>query len=220
MRRAPEMARVPCGALHRHMVTALAYGLTTTMKARTVRRRRRMRVVRSNAGHTGHRAISRTSYEHKRSWPLLKVPVRAQRWNYDTQPTIYVSHEPHVAAAEKLGHLAASATLRSARAFWSTTPATDEVLVLSFKPDLFCARIVDLSARSDIADFLGPDYTPSQSLAADLIASDDITALRAPSAEFWPDLHLNEAYFVTVGRQPRQEDFPPTAEHGWYRGAP
>jgi len=164
------------------------------------------------------RAISQTSYEHKRFWPLLDLPVKAQRWNRETQPTIYASHEPQVAAAEKLGHLAASATLSSARGFWSSMPVTHEVLVLSFKPDVFCANLADLSSRPDILDLLGPDYGPSQTLAADLIASNSITAIRAPSAELLPDVHSNEAYFVMVGSQPQRADFPLTSEHGWYEG--
>jgi hypothetical protein len=165
-----------------------------------------------------YRAISRTSYEQKRFWPLLDVPVKPQRWNRETQPTIYASHEPQVAAAEKLGHLATSTTLSSARRFWGSMPVTHEVLVLSFKPDVFCANLADLSSRPDIRDLLGPDYGPSQTLAADLIANNSVTAIRAPSAELWPDLHSNEAYFVMVGSQPHRDVFPTTTEHGWYKG--
>jgi hypothetical protein len=77
---------------------------------------------------------------------------------------------------------------------------------------------MDLMGRADIADYLGPGYRPSQALAEELIARDQITALRSPSAEFWPDVETNETYFVMVGAQPRREDFPDTQEDGWYVG--
>jgi len=69
-----------------------------------------------------YRAISRASHKHGRLWPSLAVPVKPQRWNREDQPTIYASHEPEVAAAEKLPILATSPTLRTARAFWSAVP--------------------------------------------------------------------------------------------------
>ena len=142
-----------------------------------------------------------------------------QRWNGESQPTIYASHEPEVAAAEKLGHLAKSGTLGSARAFWSDAPATDEVFVVSFDPGVFRARLADLSALPDIGDFLTPNYEASQDMAAVLIAN-MMTAIRVPSAEFWPEVRLNEAYFVTLAGQPTAVDFPPVTDHGIYKGAP
>jgi hypothetical protein len=147
------------------------------------------------------------------------LPVKPQRWNREDQPTIYASHDPEVAAAEKLRHLAASITLRSVRAYWSTAPATDEVFVLSFEPAVFRTNLIDLSGLQAIADYLTPDHEASQELGAVLIAS-GVTALRVPSAEFWPHVRLNEVYFVTLAGQPRPADFPPVSVHGWYKGAP
>ena len=120
-----------------------------------------------------------------RRWPSLDVPVKPQRWNGEAQPTIYASLEPEVAAAEKLGHLASSGTLASARAFWGSAPAIHEVLVVSFVPDLFRTSLVDLSGLPDIGDFLTPNLTASQEVAAVLVAS-GATALRVPSAVFGP----------------------------------
>lgn len=40
----------------------------------------------------------------------------------------------------------------------------------------------------------------------------------APSAEFWPDMRLNEAHFVALAGQPQLADFPAVAEHGWFKG--
>jgi RES domain len=150
---------------------------------------------------------------------MLEVPVPPQRWNDAHQPTIYASHEPHVAAAEKLGQLARSPTLRSARAFWSTAPATDEVFILSFDPSVFRASLVDLTQPPDIGDFMTPDYSPSQGFAINLLAI-GMTALRAPSSVFWPDVHLNEAYYVTLAGQPQRGDFPAVHEYGSFKGEP
>jgi hypothetical protein len=166
-----------------------------------------------------YRAISRVSHEAGRYWPSLEVPVVPQRWNRENQPTIYASHEPHVAAAEKLGQLSRSPTLGSARSFWSSAPATDEVFILSFDPAVFRASLADLTGLPDIGDFLTPDYTASQELGSILLAN-RMTALRAPSAVFWPDVHLNEAYFVTLARQPQRGQFPPVQEHGSFKAGP
>jgi hypothetical protein len=165
-----------------------------------------------------YRAISRASHDLQRHWPRLDLPVAPQRWNGPDQPTIYASHDPEVAAAEKLRHLATSATLRTARAFWSTRPATDEVFILSFDPAVFRAQLADLMNMPDIGDYLTPDYTPSQELAAVLLASGN-TALRAPSAEFWPDVRYNEAYFVTLAGQAQRGEFPTVEEHGSFKGS-
>ncbi len=166
-----------------------------------------------------YRAISRVSHDNRRYWPTLDVPVAPQRWNREDQPTIYASREPQVAAAEKLGQLSRSPTLRSARAFWSIAPATDEVFILSFDPSVFRANLADLTGLPDIGDFLTPDYKASQERAATLLAN-GMTALRAPSAVFWPDLHLNEAYFVTLPGQPQREQFPQVHEFGKFKGEP
>lgn len=71
----------------------------------------------------------------------------------------------------------------------------------------------------DIGDYLTPDYTPSQELGAVVVASGN-TALRAPSAEFWPDVRQNEAYFVTLDGQPQRGEFPTVEEHGSFKGSP
>jgi hypothetical protein len=166
-----------------------------------------------------YRAISQVSHDNGRYWPTLEVPVAPQRWNRESQPTIYTSHESQVAAAEKLGQLSRSPTLRSARAFWSTAPATDEVFVLSFDPSVFRASLADLTGLPDIGDFLTTDFTASQELAATLLAN-GMTSLRAPSAVFWPDVHLNEAYFVTLAGQPQRRQFPPVQEYGSFKAEP
>jgi hypothetical protein len=163
------------------------------------------------------RAISRTSYDLGRHWPALEPPVAEQRWNREDQPTIYASHEQEIAAAEKLGHLAKSGTLSSARAFWSTAPRTDEVFIVSFDPAVFQGKLADVTQMANIGDFLAPDYTASQDLAGDLLGR-GFTAVRAPSALFWPDMHANEAYFVTRDGQVQRHEFPIIAEHGLFKG--
>lgn len=94
----------------------------------------------------------------------------------------------------------------------------DEVFILSFDPSVFRANLADLTGLPDIGDFLTPDYTASQELAASLVAT-GMTALRAPSAEFWPDVRLNEAYFVTLAGQPQRDQFPQVHEYGSFKGA-
>jgi len=69
-----------------------------------------------------------------------------------------------------------------------------------------------------IGDFLTPDHVASQELAVVLLANDPITALKTPSAVFWPEVRINEVYFVTLAGQPQIAEFPPVAEHGWFKG--